>query len=145
MEIQLKPFLRKPNFYETDAMGIIYHANYVHWMEEARVDFMEQIGYGYDRTVREGIDLALVSISCQYRSMTRFGDTVRIVMSLTGLTPARVTVAYRMEDAQTGDLRCEAESVHCFFDRAKGRPVALRRVLPALYEKFEALLGQSTG
>ena len=143
--MELKPFYRKPNFYETDAMGIIYHANYVHWMEEARVDFMEQMGYGYARTVQEGIDLALVSISCNYKSMTRFGETVKITMTLTNLTPARGTVAYRMEDAETGALRCEAESEHCFFDRAKGRPVALKRALPALYEKFQALCGQCTG
>lgn len=139
--MELKPFFRKANFYETDAMGIIYHANYVHWMEEARVHFMEQMGYGYDRTVAEGIDLALVSISCRYRSMTRFGETVRIKVSITRLTPARVTVAYRMEDADTGELRCEAESEHCFFDRARGRPVALKRALPELYEKFHALCG----
>ena len=34
----LRPYRRKAQFYETDGMGIIYHGNYIHWMEEARLD-----------------------------------------------------------------------------------------------------------
>ena len=63
-------------------------------------------------------------------------------LSIDRLTPARVTVSYRMEDAATGELRCEAMSEHCFFSRAKGRPVALKRDLPELYQKFQALCKQ---
>ena len=140
--MEIRPYLRSPHFYETDGMNIVHHANYIHWMEEARVDFMSKMGFGYDRTVEEGIDLALVSLSCHYCSMTRFGETVRIQLSIDRLTPARVTVSYRMEDAATGELRCEAMSEHCFFSRAKGRPVALKRDLPELYQKFQALCKQ---
>lgn len=143
--MDLKPYYRKPNFYETDGMGIIYHANYVHWMEEARVHFMEEMGFGYEKALEAGIDFALVSISCKYRSMTRFGQTVKIEMSIIQLSPARMTVGYRMTDAETGELRCEAESEHFFYDRAKGRPVALKRAIPALYEKFSALAQESRG
>ncbi|HBG13493.1 MAG TPA: acyl-CoA thioesterase, partial [Clostridium sp.] len=52
----IKPYSRKTHYYETDQMGIIHHANYIHWMEEARVDFMDQIGFSYDRAVSTGID-----------------------------------------------------------------------------------------
>lgn len=41
----IKPYSRKTHYYETDQMGIIHYANYIHWMEEARVDFMDQIGF----------------------------------------------------------------------------------------------------
>jgi acyl-CoA thioester hydrolase len=30
-------------------MGIIHHANYMKWMEEARIAFMEEIGFGYKK------------------------------------------------------------------------------------------------
>ena len=36
-------------------MGITHHSNYIRWMEEARVDFMEQIGWGYDKMEECGI------------------------------------------------------------------------------------------
>ena len=43
------PFHRKVQYYETDMMGIAHHANYIHWMEEARIDFMDQIGFPYSK------------------------------------------------------------------------------------------------
>ena len=51
--MELKPYLRKVQFYETDSMAVVHHANYVYWMEEARVDFMDQIGYPYSRCTVE--------------------------------------------------------------------------------------------
>lgn len=138
--MELKPYLRKTHFYETDAMGIIYHANYVHFMEEARCDFMEQLGWRYEKVTEAGYDIALTGIGCQYKSMTRFGDTLSIRMSITGLSPAKLEIGYRMEDAATGALRCLASSGHFYYDRAKGRPVALKKYLPELYALFERLV-----
>lgn len=138
--LEQQPYLRKVQFYETDGMNIVYHGNYVHWMEEARVYFMEQMGYGYDKVVNSGIDIALTDISCHYKSMTRFGDTVRIYTSITALSPARMALAYRMEDSATGELRFLGESRHFFCDRRTGGPVALKRVLPELYQQFGELV-----
>ena len=71
--MEIKPYLRRPQFYETDGMSIIWHGNYVRWMEESRTDFMDQLGFPYARAVEAGIDFALTDISCKYRAMTRFG------------------------------------------------------------------------
>ena len=109
-------------------------------MEEARTDFMDQIGWGYDKAVEAGIDFALTDISCKYRSMTRFGETVAIHMTVTKLSPAKMEVAYRMVDAETGVLRAEGTSGHFFYDRKNNKPVALKRVLPEVYELFTRLL-----
>jgi len=138
----LNPYLRKAQFYETDSMGVVYHGNYIHWMEEARCDFMEQIGYGYHQVVDRGFDIALTDISCHYQSMTRFGETVKIFVSITGLSPAKLKLSYRMEDADSGEVRFTGESRHFFYDRSRGRPTALKRVLPELYRQFEALVEQ---
>ena len=37
----MTPCRHRVNYYETDKMGITHHANYLHWMEEARVDFLD--------------------------------------------------------------------------------------------------------
>lgn len=44
----MEPYLHKVQYYETDKMGIAHHSNYIRWMEEARVDFLEKIGWGFD-------------------------------------------------------------------------------------------------
>jgi len=135
--MNMKPFTRKANYYETDQMGIIHHSNYIRWFEEARVDFMEQIGYGYEKSVQLGIDFALVGLSCEYKSMVRFGETVVIHAKITTLTNARMTVSYEVRDLATDELRTTGETRHCFLDSAKKRPVSLKKALPRLYELFE--------
>ena len=134
--MKLRPYLRFAQFYETDAMGIIYHANYIHWMEEARTDFLEQIGWGYERAMAAGIDFALTDISCSYKKTTKFGQTLAIEMKVRKLTPARLVLEYRITDAKTGELRAEGSTGHFFFDMAEQKPVALKRVMPELYQLF---------
>ena len=107
--MEWKPYLRKAQFYETDSMGVVYHGNYIHWMEEARTDFLEQIGWGYERATAAGIDFALTDISCSYKKTTKFGQTLAIEMKVRKLTPARLVLEYRMTDpagAGVPDDRC---------------------------------------
>ena len=137
--MQAKPYVRKANYYETDRMAIIHHSNYIRWFEEARVDFMEQMGYGYDKANAAGIDFAVLGVACEYRSMVRFGETVCIETAVTRLTPSRMTVSYAVRDKISGELRCHGETRHCYYDNQAGRPVSLKKVLPELYAKFDAL------
>ena len=59
----MKPYIHRVQYYETDRMGITHHSNYIRWMEEARVAFLEEIGWGYDRLEAEGVVLSLIHIS----------------------------------------------------------------------------------
>ena len=137
--MEIKPYLRRPQFYETDGMSIIWHGNYVRWMEEARTDFMDQLGFPYSRAVEAGIDFALTDISCKYRAMTRFGEELAITVFIRRLSPAKLDLGYEMREASTGELKAEGTSGHFFYDRAKGRPVALKKALPEVYRLLEAL------
>ena len=137
--MELHPYLHKVQFYETDGMSIVHHGNYILWMEEARTDFMDQIGWSYHRAVDAGIDFAVTDVSCAYRSMTRFGETVAITMAVQALSPAKLQLSYKMVNVETGELRAEGTSGHFFYDRAKARPVALKKALPGLWQLLESL------
>ena len=63
--MELHPYLHKVQFYETDGMSIVHHGNYILWMEEARTDFMDQIGWSYHHAVDAGIDFAVTDVSCR--------------------------------------------------------------------------------
>ena len=137
--MELHPYLHKVQFYETDGMSIVHHGNYILWMEEARTDFMDQIGWSYHMAVDAGIDFAVTDVSCKYRSMTRFGETIAIHMAVESLSPAKMQLSYKMVNADTGELRAEGTSGHFFYDRAKARPVALKKALPDLWELLQSL------
>ena len=55
-------------YYETDKMGITHHSNYIRWMEEARVDFLKQIGWDYDKLEEIGVISPVTEVSCKYKS-----------------------------------------------------------------------------
>ena len=138
--MELHPYLHKVQFYETDGMSIVHHGNHILWMEEARSDFLDQLGWGYEKAVEAGIDFAVYSVSCAYKSMTRYGETVAITVKVNKLQPTKLELGYRMVDSVTGQLRAEGTSVHFFYDRAKGRPVSLKKALPEVYTLLEAFV-----
>ena len=78
--------------------------------------------------------------SCRYLTMTRFGETMAIETAITKLTPARMELSYRMTDAETGALHAAGTSSHFFYDRNQGRPVALKKALPELYQLLQSLV-----
>ena len=133
------PFVysRKTQFYETDAMGVIHHSNYIRWFEEARVALMEHLGFGYERLSELGVDIAVTGVSCDYRSMTRFGEAVAVSIRLIALSPARMTVLYEVADAATGTLRVTGETRHGFVGGQAKRPIALKKAVPELYALFQ--------
>ena len=50
-----EPYIRKVQYYETDMMGVAHHANFIHWMEEARILFMDRLGFPYAAMEAKGI------------------------------------------------------------------------------------------
>ena len=48
-------YVRRANYYETDKMGIIHHSNYIRWFEEARLHYMEEMGWPFTKVEAMGI------------------------------------------------------------------------------------------
>ena len=115
-------------------MGIIHHSNYIRWFEEARVNFLSQIGYPYDRFEKE---LKLISpvleVQCQYRSMVHFGDTVDISAWVAHTNGIKLKFSYEIRDHETDELKSQGYSCHCFLNE-DGHPISLKRIVPELNE-----------
>lgn len=67
----LTPYKRKAFYYETDRMDIIHHSNYVRWLEEARVDLMEQLGCPFHEIEARGIVSPVLSVETHYKYPVR--------------------------------------------------------------------------
>lgn len=124
-----RPYIHKTQYYETDTMKIVHHSNYVRWMEEARCDMLEQMGIGYDIMEKQGILSPVLSVQCDYKSMTKFPDEVKITGKLVRYTGVRFDIEYEIRDAKTDTLRTVCKSSHCFIDET-GNPISLRRKFP---------------
>ena len=104
----MKKYSRSVNYYETDQMGIIHHSNYVKWMEEARMDLMDQMGLSYKQMEEMEIISPVLSIAVEYHSMVHFDDTVVIQTKLVKYNGIKMEVEYVMTDKETGELRTTA-------------------------------------
>jgi acyl-CoA thioester hydrolase len=62
----IKPYERKTNYYETDQMAIIHHSNYVRYLEEAKLYYMEQFGLPYSYVEEQGILIPVLGVSVEY-------------------------------------------------------------------------------
>ena len=130
-------FLHKVQYYETDQMRVVHHSNYIRWMEEARIAYLDSIGVSYAEMEQRGIISPVLSVDCLYRSMTRFGETVRIETVLAEVGPVKYRLRYRVLDAASGVLRAEGESSHCFVD-PQDRVISLKRADRALFDRMQA-------
>ena len=131
--LRVKPFTRVAQYYETDQMRIIHHAAYVHWMEEARVDVMEQIGFGYEKMEGMGIYCPVLGVSTEYHSMVRFYEKVLIECRVAEYTGLKLILKYRMTDLATGKVCTTGETRHGFLD-AEGNIVSLKRKYPEIHQ-----------
>ena len=126
---------RRINYYETDKMGITHHSNYIRFMEEARVVYLEQADYSYERLESEGYFSPVLALSCRYENSTTFGDEIRINVNVKSIKGARFTVAYEAVKSSDGSRVFSGESEHCFIDKS-GKPIRISKSLPGLYEKM---------
>ena len=125
-------YKHKVQYYETDKMGIVHHSNYIRWMEEARVDFLEKIGWSYDQLEKVGLVSPVLSLNIDYSHPTYFSDIVSIDVEILELKMSKMRVGYKMTNEE-GKVVAKCESSHGFL-LSSGRPAILKRDFPGLYE-----------
>lgn len=107
---------------ETDQMGVVYHANYLVWMEIGRTDFCRACGFRYaDMEIEEGLYLAVADAHCRYHLSARYDDGIIVRTSLieakSRLAKFRYTIHRKADDA----LLAEGETTHVVINK-QGRP-----------------------
>ena len=124
-------------YYETDKMGITHHSNYIRWMEEARVDFLSQIGWNFAKLESLGIVSPVVAVECQYKATTTFLEVIRISVAVEEFRGVKLKLKYRMTNSEE-KLVCEGKSEHCFLD-TDGKPIRLNKEFPDFYKTLTEL------
>ena len=123
---------------ETDQMGVVYHANYIVWMEVGRVEFCRAAGLSYRDMEQAGkLHLAVIEASCRYIAPARYDDEIDIETRIEKATPRGVHFAYIMRHAESGRKLAEGFSRHLFLDRDL-KPMRLP-------ERFHQQFGLPTG
>ena len=129
---------RKINYYETDAMQIVHHSNYIRYMEEARINALANIGLPYREIEKEGILIPVLSVSCQYKHPSRYDDILLINVKVKEYNGIKLIMEYEVTNKETGELVLIGETKHCFTNKEL-RPVNLKKARLQMHEKMNEL------
>lgn len=117
---------------ETDQMGVAYYANYLVWMEVARVNHCRELGFEYRDMEREdGAFLAVSEARCRYRQSARFDDEVEIEAWVSEARSRTVRFEYSMRRTSDDALLATGETLHTVTN-SEGRAIRL----PDRYRKY---------
>jgi acyl-CoA thioester hydrolase len=110
---------------ETDQMGVVYYANYLVWMEVARVEYCKALGFRYkDMELDDGVLLAVVEANCRYLYPARFDEEVLVETRLAEVNPRIVSFHYEMRLAENDRKLATGSTRHIFCNREM-KPVRL--------------------
>ena len=115
----------KVRFAETDAQGIVHHANYFVWFELARVEYLDEFARGYQSFQAEGYEATVVEGRVQYLVPARFGDTIKIWTRCRDVRGARFRYEYVLERVADGVRVAEGWTAHACVDAKTLRPTRL--------------------
>lgn len=109
----------KVEFYDVDAMRIVWHGNYIQFMEKSRCALLDAIGYNYNEMINDGFMFPMVAVKIKYRHSFAYGDTVRAKATLVEWEN-RLKIAYEFYNEKTGKLCTKAESTQMAVSIATG-------------------------
>ena len=124
-------YTREVNYHETDRMGVTHHSNYIKYLEEARVAYLDKINLGYDVFEANGIISPILKVSCEYKKFSTFKDKLSVEVTFSKYNGIRFNFNYVIKN-EKGEVCCECSSEHCFI--IDNKVVNLKRERPDFHE-----------
>lgn len=109
---------------ETDTMGVLYYAEYLHIFERGRSALIRSCGMSYTEVEKRGLFLPVREAQCRYRAPARYDDLLQLRTLMTDWRRASLTFRYQMFDAGRARLLAEGFTQHACVD-GSGKPVAV--------------------
>lgn len=105
---------------ETDAQGVVYHANYLVFMEVGRGALARERGLPYSELEARGVNLLVSRAELKYKASARYDDPLVVRTRVREIRGKLVTFEYRIEHEESGRLLVTGETVHvCVNDAFK--------------------------
>ena len=127
----------KVNFYDTDAMAVVHHSNYIRWFEIGRVEFLRQAGITLTELMDDGYVFPITEVSAKYMNSGYFDGELIIETTPVALTKAKMAFSYRVLRACDDTVLVTGFTQNVFTSRATGK---ITRLPDKYYDKLKAML-----
>ncbi|MDQ0161858.1 acyl-CoA thioesterase [Aeribacillus alveayuensis] len=120
---------------ETDQMGVVYHANYLVWMEVGRTQLIKDLGFSYFEMEKQGVLSPVIDVHIEYKKPLKYGDTALIHTWIEEYNGVKVVYGYEIY-TPSGDLAIKSTSSHVCVKKDSFKPVPLKKVFPDWHEAY---------
>lgn len=145
--------MKKPNRYgeatlkvryaETDQMGVVYHANYIVWLELGREAFLDQVlQKDYIELEAQNIVAPITEVNVKYIRPAKYGDTITIHTWAAKATPLRVVYHYEIFN-QDGELLAKAETQGVCVEKESFTLINMKKSVPDWYDAYQQFITKS--
>ncbi len=120
---------------DTDAMGVVYHTNYIKWFEVGRNEFMRQLGVPYTELGKLGLNLPLIKVSCDYLKFTTYDQILTIETKFDYIKRASIRFNSRIWDENKENVIVEGYTIHACTNN-EGKIRRIPKLLLELINKY---------
>ena len=128
-------------FADTDAMGVVYHTNYIKWFELGRNEFMRQLGLPYTELPKMGLNLPLINVSCEYLKFAVYDQLLTVETEFDYIKKATVRFNSRIWDEHRENLLAEGYTIHACTNH-EGKLRRIPKLLLELTDKYNISKGE---
>ena len=102
-------------FYDLDPMNVVWHGNYVKYLEEARCDMLNKLGYTYEDMKEDGYAYPVATMEMKYIKPCVFNQVIRVVSTVVEIEPCLI-IKYTIYDKKTGEKLFKAKTMQICID-----------------------------
>lgn len=128
-------------FADTDAMGVVYHTNYIKWFERGRNELMRQLNLPYTDLSKTGFHLPLIKVSCEYLKFGTYDQLLTVETTFAYISKATVRFNSKIWDEGQKDLLAEGYTIHVCTNH-EGRIRRIPKLLLELRETYNINKGE---
>lgn len=126
---------------DTDAMGIVYHTNYIRWFEMGRNELMRQLGIAYSELEKLGLNLPLTKVSCHFLAPAKYDHLITIETKFDYIKRASIRFNSRIWDEHQQKLLVEGYTIHACTNH-EGKIRRIPKLLLALIDQYNINKGE---
>lgn len=105
----------KAQFYDLDPMQVVWHGNYVRFLEQARCALLDKIEFNYEEMARTRYAWPIVDLRIKYVKPVRFGQEIKVDASLAEYEN-RIKIDYVITDVDSGEIITKANTIQIAVD-----------------------------
>lgn len=130
-----KSFKTRVYYYDTDKMGVVYHSNYLKWMEIGRTEYFRDMPISYDDIEKMGYILAIRKVDIEYINSAKYDDIIEIIVEVKKINNIKIEFYYEMYDEQN-ILKSKGTTVNVFIDNEGNLKRIPKEILESLKESI---------